>query len=177
MLSPERTVQHGYTKGNCNLTTVERCLREAEATATGARNPSPQPSAAVLHPPMKLHADRLDVPSITAYGEGWVAVNGQRHAHSLVLTSDGQCLPWACARFDDLAAPHFEQLLGVMTEAPGLVLFGSGARLRFVHPALLQRLLERRIGVETMDTPAACRTYNIVAGEGRRVLLALLLET
>jgi uncharacterized protein len=125
---------------------------------------------------MKLHADKLDTQSITSYGEGWIAVNGQRHAGSLVLTSGGQLLPWDCQRFEDLTAAHFEQLIGLMPEPPELVVFGSGSRLRFVRPAMLQGLMERRIGVETMDTAAACRTYNILAGEGRRVVAALLVE-
>lgn len=125
---------------------------------------------------MKLHADKWDVKSITAYGEGWIAVNGQRHSHSLVLASSGQLLPWSCHRFDELTAGHFEQLASVTTEAPELVVFGSGTRLRFVRPALLSSLMQRRIGVETMDTLAACRTYNILAAEGRRVVVALLME-
>lgn len=125
---------------------------------------------------MKLHADKLDTQSITSYGEGWIAVNGQRHTSSLILASGGQLQAWNCHGFDSLNAAHFEQLADVMPEAPELVVFGSGSRLRFVRPALLQGLMERRIGVETMDTAAACRTYNILAGEGRRVVAALLIE-
>jgi len=67
---------------------------------------------------------------------------------------------------------HFEQALEL---APELVIFGSGARLQFVSPALQRCLIERRIGIETMDTAAACRTYNVLASEGRKVLAALLL--
>ena len=126
---------------------------------------------------MKLHADTPDHLAITGHGEGWIAVNGQRHAGSLVVSSSGALSPWACTRFEDLSAPHFEQLLATDANPPELVIFGSGARLRFPPPAWLRPLLERRIGVETMDTPAACRTYNILAGEGRRVVVALLLET
>lgn len=126
---------------------------------------------------MKLHADKLDTQSITAYGEGWIAVNGQRHTHSLVLASSGHLSAWACSRFEDLTAAHFAELIRVMPEAPELVIFGSGSRLRFAQPALLRDLIDQRIGVETMDTAAACRTYNILAAEGRRVVVALLLET
>lgn len=126
---------------------------------------------------MKLHADKPDTLAITAYGEGWVAVNGQRHTGSLVLTSEGQLQAWEGQRFEELTASHFEGLAGLMSEAPELVVFGSGSRLRFVRPALLQGLMARRIGVETMDTAAACRTYNILAGEGRRVVLALLMDS
>jgi uncharacterized protein len=124
---------------------------------------------------MKLHADKLDFQAITAYGEGWVAVNGQRHTQSLVLASSGHPQPWNCSGVDELTAAHFERLLTLAAEPPELVVFGSGARLRFVRPALLAALIERRIGVETMDTPAACRTYNILAAEGRRVVVALLI--
>lgn len=126
---------------------------------------------------MKLHADKPDVQTITAYGEGWVAVDGQRHPSSLVLSSSGRLAPWDCSRFDELTADHFDSLLEVSPEPPELVVFGSGARLRFPRPALVKRLIERRIGIETMDTAAACRTYNVLAGEGRRVVVALLIET
>jgi uncharacterized protein len=126
---------------------------------------------------MKLHADKPDVQTVTAYGEGWLAVDGQRHQSSLVLSSSGRLAPWNCARFDELTADHFDSLLVLAPEPPELVVFGSGVRLRFLRPALVKGLIERRIGIETMDTAAACRTYNILAGEGRRVVAALLLET
>ena len=125
---------------------------------------------------MKLHADQPDSQSITAYGPGWIAVNGLRQENSLVLSATQPLQPWHCSRFEDLTAAHFEQLGHFGGEAPELVVFGSGARLRFVRPALLQSLMARRIGVETMDTAAACRTFNILAGEWRRVVAALLIE-
>jgi uncharacterized protein len=121
---------------------------------------------------MKLHADKADLYAITAYGDGWVTINGQRHSQSLVLSSTDGVTPWYCGRFDELTPAHFDALLA---RAPELVVFGSGSRLRFARPALLQSLMAQRIGVETMDTAAACRTYNILAGEGRRVTAALLI--
>ena len=123
---------------------------------------------------MKLHADKADVLTITAYGEGWIAINGQRQTNSLVLTSMGGMRPWSCTRFEDLTPAHFEALIADPGERPELVVFGSGLRMRFARPALLQSLIAQRIGVETMDTLAACRTYNILAAEGRRVVAALL---
>jgi uncharacterized protein len=81
--------------------------------------------------------------------------------------------PWPVDRFEALAPVHFADLLAL---APELVIFGSGARIRFVSPALLKPLIERRIGVETMDTAAACRTYNVLLAEGRSVVAALLFE-
>ena len=126
---------------------------------------------------MKLQPDRFDVQSILAYGAGWVGLgnNGvaEKIDYSVVIGSRGEKLPWDCQRFEQLTAEHFALLAGMK---PELVIFGSGARLRFPPPAFLRGLMERRIGLETMDTLAACRTYNILAGEGRHVVAALLIE-
>jgi uncharacterized protein len=59
---------------------------------------------------------------------------------------------------------------------PELVVFGSGNKLRFARPALYRGLISARIGIETMDLAAACRTYNVLSSEGRSVLAALLIE-
>jgi len=126
------------------------------------------------HPTMKLQPDRVDTLSIQAHGPGWVAVNGQRYAHSVVVSSQGRLTDWGCQQASELTAEHFATLA---QDNPELVIFGSGERLRFVSPALLRPLIERGIGVETMDTMAAARTYNILAGEGRRVVAALLIES
>ena len=125
---------------------------------------------------MKLQPDRLDVQSILAYGPGWVGLGNQGVAekihHSIVIGSKGEKYAWNCARFDELTAGHFEQLASLK---PELVIFGSGTRLRFPPPAFLRALMGERIGLETMDTLAACRTYNILAAEGRHVIAALLI--
>jgi uncharacterized protein len=121
---------------------------------------------------MKFQSDRFGS-AITGYGPGWIAVAGERIADSLVLHCDGTRAAWPCQRFELLTAAHFEPLA---LAHPELVLFGSGQRLRFAQPAWLRPLVEAGIGVECMDTAAACRTYNILAGEGRRVTAAFLLE-
>ena len=126
---------------------------------------------------MKLQPDRLDVQSILAYGPGWVGLGNQGTAekidYSIVIGSRGEKFAWDCASFEQLSAAHFTRIAEL---APELVIFGSGTRLRFPPPAFLRDLMGRRIGVETMDTLAACRTYNILAGEGRHVIAALLIE-
>ena len=126
---------------------------------------------------MKLQPDRFDVQSIVAYGPGWVGLgaNGiaEKISHSIVIGSRGEKYAWECRRFEDLNEGHFSRL---GESRPELVIFGSGKTIRFVRPALLQCLMAQRIGVETMDTLAACRTYNILAGEGRRVIAALLMD-
>jgi uncharacterized protein len=102
----------------------------------------------------------------------WIGAAG--FDHSVLVPWSGTVLRWDAGRFESLQAAHFEQMLAL---EPELVIFGSGARLRFPSPALTRALIEQRIGIETMDTAAACRTYNVLASEGRRVLAALLLET
>ena len=121
---------------------------------------------------MKFVPDALQGPSITGYGPGWVAVNGEKTHSSILISAMGSHTAWDCARFEDLEAQHFDQLAALN---PELVLFGSGEKIRFPHPSWLQALYARRIGVETMDTQAACRTYNFLSAEGRRVIAALLL--
>ncbi len=122
---------------------------------------------------MKLHPDQSNVQTITGYGAGWIAVDGERIETSVIIGSGGERLDWGCKRFEDLDASHFTRLAELDTE---LVIFGSGERIRFPKPAWLQSLMQRRLGIETMDTHAACRTYNILSGEGRKVVVALLLE-
>ena len=126
---------------------------------------------------MKLQPDRLDVQSILAYGAGWVGLgnNGvaEKIDYSIVIGSRGEKLPWNCKSFEQLNAEHFAMLADMK---PELVIFGSGTKLRFPPPAFLRSLMTHRIGLETMDTLAACRTYNILAGEGRHVVAALLID-
>jgi uncharacterized protein len=122
---------------------------------------------------MKLQPDRIETQSVTAYGSGWIAIQGEKITHSVLITSEGIRLDWQCQRFEDLSPQHFAQLAELDVE---LVIFGSGERLRFPKPEWQVGLMQRRVGLETMDTQAACRTYNILAGEGRKVAAALLIE-
>lgn len=126
---------------------------------------------------MKLQPDRLEVQSILGYGPGWVGLGNQgvaeKISRSVIIGSRGEKLDWNCQGFEDLTPVHFDQLADLR---PEMVIFGSGNKLRFASPSLMQSLMSQRIGLETMDTLAACRTYNILAGEGRHVLAALLIE-
>lgn len=126
---------------------------------------------------MKLQPDRLDVQSILGYGPGWIGLghNGvaEKIERSIVIGSRGEKFDWNCARFEDLTEAHFTLLAATR---PELILFGSGNRIRFTPPAFMRGLMQQRIGIETMDTLAACRTYNVLAGEGRSVIAALLID-
>lgn len=124
---------------------------------------------------MKLQPDKSNSLTINAYGEGWIEVNGQKFDHSLIVSSLPGSAPtaWEVRRFEELTPENFETLALSGAE---LVVFGSGSRLRFPQAAWLRPLIERGIGLETMDTAAACRTYNILASEGRKVVVALVQE-
>ena len=134
-----------------------------------------QPSQVFSNARMKLQPDKSNSLTINAYGTGWIEVNGDRFSSSLIVSSLAGSSPqvWEVRRFEDLQATDFEVLT---TTGAELVLFGSGARLRFPKPAWLGILISKGIGMETMDTGAACRTYNILASEGRKVVVALLQE-
>jgi uncharacterized protein len=123
---------------------------------------------------LKLHADPLTrLNAVTAYGPDFVEINRARHAGHLILSPEVPVAAWPVGGFDSLRPEDFELLLEA---APELVLLGTGARQRFPHPRLTVSLQRARVGIEAMDTPAACRTYNILIAEGRRVVAALLLE-
>ncbi|OYU42840.1 MAG: hypothetical protein CFE44_21725 [Burkholderiales bacterium PBB4] len=122
---------------------------------------------------MKFQPDTLPGTNvITRHGPGELWVASTRFATSLLVPWTGTVLPWAPSLPAELTDAHFEALLALN---PEVVIFGSGARLQFVKPALMRSLIDRRIGVETMDTPAACRTYNVLVSEGRNAVAALLL--
>jgi uncharacterized protein len=121
---------------------------------------------------LKLQPDQSDAQTISGYGPGWVGVGAERITHNVVLGARGERIPWA-ASYEALGPADFEMIAGLQVE---VVIFGSGPRIRFPKPAWVAPLAARRIGVETMDTAAACRTYNILAQEGREVAVALLLD-
>ena len=120
---------------------------------------------------MKLHATLPGgVNAITGYGEGYVMVNGERRESSTIVTPE-QILPWQARKFQDLKEEDFKPLTELGAD---IVLLGTGPRQRFPHPRLTAALGAARIGLEVMDSKAACRTYNILVAEERKVALALL---
>lgn len=123
---------------------------------------------------MKLHADRAEgVNVIHAYTRQSVSVNGQTYTRSILVPPSGDMIDWPVQSLADLTEAHFLQIAQTQ---PEVVIFGTGATLRFPSPSVLRPLMAARIGIETMDTAAACRTYNVLVAEGRRVMAALLLE-
>lgn len=122
---------------------------------------------------LHLHSD-AGQPLFTGYGADHVLINDRRYESGLLLTPAGvERAPWADARFETLMPAHFEWIAGHDLD---ILLFGTGTRLRFPHPSLTRALVDARIGLEVMDIGALCRTYNILAGEGRQVGAAVLIE-
>jgi uncharacterized protein len=123
---------------------------------------------------LKFQPDRLEgVNAISRHDGASVWVQATQHTGSVLVPWRGAVQQWPLARFEDLVAQHFDAVLAL---EPELLIFGTGARLRFPAPALMRGLIERRIGFEAMDTAAACRTYNVLASEGRSVVAALVLD-
>jgi uncharacterized protein len=123
---------------------------------------------------LKLHADSpTALNTVTAYGSGFIEINQVRYLRPVLITPDRPVEPWNVKDFEELTVEDFA---GLRARDPEIVIFGTGSRQRFPHPRLTRPLTEARIGCESMTTQAACRTYNILMGEGRKVLAALLLE-
>ena len=120
---------------------------------------------------MKLHPDASNAFAIQSYGPEGVVVNGQLQAMPLILCAVQGPKTWSANSYENLTQANFDELLAFQ---PEMVIFGSGNRIKFPTPRLLQGLIHKGIGVDTMDNGAACRTFNVLAGEGRRVLMALL---
>ncbi|AUL99649.1 MAG TPA: Mth938-like domain-containing protein [Pseudothauera hydrothermalis] len=123
---------------------------------------------------MKLYADQpANLNIVTGYGQDYVLINTQRHEGNLLITPDEVFANWAPGGFAGLTADDFVAVRNLQAQ---VAIIGTGARQRFPSPALLRPLIEAGIGFEVMDLPAACRTYNILANEGRKVVAALLFE-
>lgn len=123
---------------------------------------------------MKLHSTPTQqYQTVTAYDENGVEINAIYFSHSLIVLPEIKPMAWEVTSFDNLAAADFEP---INNQKPDVVILGTGAKQRFIHPRLITALTDQRIGVECMDNQAACRTYNILMAEGRKVALALIME-
>ncbi len=122
---------------------------------------------------MKLHLNRsVNTHYFTGYGDGYVEINRQRHERSLVVMPGRLWSEWSGTTFAALVAADLEALAALGQE---IILLGTGNVLQFPRPELMRPLIQARVGLEVMDVAAACRTYNILVDEGRKVAAALLL--
>ncbi len=110
---------------------------------------------------------------IRAYNQGELMINEHCHSNSVIIMPDRLITDWEPQTFEELMEDHF---ITISELEPQLVILGTGEEQQFPQPALYALLLNQGVGVEVMTTPAACRTYNILVSEGRRVAAALLLS-
>lgn len=156
----------------CRAHTAKLIILSTAPIADRGTPALPDPAAASSS--LKFQPDQLfGVNVVTRREPGALWIGGTPYRHSVIVPWVGEVRPWADRPAAELAAADFDAVLECK---PEVVIFGSGERLRFVAPALLRSLIDRRVGIETMDTGAACRTYNVLATEGRAVVAALLLE-
>lgn len=116
-----------------------------------------------------IHPDQK---TFTAYGDDYIAVNTERFTRPIVVTAKQIFTDWPAQNFASLEAAHFDYFLAL---APEVLLLGTGAQQHFAHPMLYRNLVAAGINIEFMDTHAACRTYNILVAEDRKVVAAVLL--
>lgn len=122
---------------------------------------------------MKLHLAHFGQQNIfSGYGDGYVLINQIRHEKNMIVFPDQLIEHWPVASVAALSHEHFDEILA---RKPEIILLGTGAQLRFPDYTLMARILQTRTGFEVMDTPAACRTYNILVEEGRQVAAAIIL--
>lgn len=122
---------------------------------------------------MKLHTDPRTGNTVTAHGEGYVAINGERYSTSLIVQPEAIDTEWQAKEVNTLAATHIERLLATGAD---ILILGTGKRQHFPPLALLKPIMAAGRTLDVMDTPAACRTYNILMSEGRAVAAALIIE-
>lgn len=127
-----------------------------------------------MHRKVKLHLSNTSGLNLfTAYGDGFVSVNHEKHEKNLIVLPENLLPAWSTANITTLAETDMQLLAGLDVE---IILLGTGMRLRFPAPPLMRPFAATRIGLEVMDIQAACRTYNILASEGRKVAAALLFD-
>ena len=123
---------------------------------------------------MKLHLHSgADALLIRGCGDGRVTIGDATYHRSLLIGAGRIVDDWGPSTASDLAEEDFTRMLEF---EPELVLLGTGRRMQFPPASIIRPLLDRPIGLEVMDTSAACRTYNVLAAEGRNVLAALIIE-
>ena len=123
---------------------------------------------------MKLHLQQTGTSNvIRAFDRGMVKVNDTVCTHSLIVTPDKLELEWNVAHASQLELEHLVKLLDYQ---PDIILLGTGNEHHILDTRMMMDIMQRGIGVEAMTTDAACRTYNVLLGEDRAVLAALIIE-
>jgi len=122
---------------------------------------------------MKLTDDtRAGINLISSHGPGEIRVGERSIRHSSIVAAD-ELLEWSVQSITSISSADIEPILALK---PEIVILGTGLEQRFPDPQIMGAILSRGIGCEVMNTGAACRTYNVLVGEDRRVVAALIVE-
>ncbi len=112
-------------------------------------------------------------PPIDAYGDMGFRIDKKRVEGSMYLLPDAGMFPWVVGSIDELTPDHFSEIAAA-SGTFDLLLIGAGTSLRFPSAHVREHLANIPLHYEVMDTGAACRTYNVLLGEQRRVAAALI---
>ncbi|MEK0412437.1 MAG: hypothetical protein RL626_473 [Pseudomonadota bacterium] len=122
---------------------------------------------------MKFHLIQSDNKNlITGYDSNWVEVNQERYHSSLIMTPNQLLLEWPVKSIKDIKENSFEAIESLNVE---IILLGTGNIQEHLEPRLIEYFSKKNIAIESMNNQSACRTYNILANEERKVLLALMI--
>jgi uncharacterized protein len=121
---------------------------------------------------MKFHLSTAEGNVFTGHGGGFIRLGVVEYRENILVTPERIITGWAPGGVDALTEADFAAIAELQ---PEVALLGTGASLRFPNPRLTRPLIDAGIGLEVMDTPAVCRTFNILAAEGRRVAAGVLL--
>lgn len=111
--------------------------------------------------------------TVNSFEPGHIVVNKRSYHNSVILSRDQFITDWVPQSLSELDAEHFAQILALQ---PEVILLGTGAKIAFPDNSILASIHQAGIGVEIMDTSAACRTFNLLASEDRNVVAALLIK-
>lgn len=122
---------------------------------------------------MKIELDKIhsSYNRIDSYTADSIIINGKPYTSSLIISPKQLILDWEPESFSSLATQHFDRITAL---EPEIIILGTGHQIHFPDEQIIAQILELNIGLETMDTGAACRCYNLLISEGRNVVAALL---
>jgi uncharacterized protein len=162
-----------HEKMGCKGRNSNRAKPAEQINPTGP-NATQQTSSAKWSRPLKFHLSNNSGQNVfTAHGAGYVQVNDQRFELPVIVTPEQVLGDWSARSFDTLTEADFGHFLALQ---PEVLLFGTGSQHRFAHPQLYRALTAAGIAVEFMNTPAACRTFNILMSEDRKVVAGILFD-
>ncbi len=120
-----------------------------------------------------IHNPNQSIYTIQSFSPGKIEINHTIYTHSLIALPNQIITDWPPQTMDMLAAKHVDRMTQL---SPEIILIGTGIQQHLIPSLLLMKLIEAKIGFEAMSTAAACRTFNLLASEGRKVAAGLIIS-